>query len=204
MDVAREVPPKVLRQGRNRLGIGQIDLESEEAEDMAQALVLTFCLYHYREGDRTLLEKHLDEHPPDAGSPEAALRDALPSYRYALVEPLGPGDDEGLPCIDLLRGEGLTLMDESLADTAQTRTVLGAGLLRPGDDFAMPTGAVLPATADAAEQIEAKLTKKLDGPLDEVDFGALSPHRQTDVAAVIVRECLRDGALQRISGKQAA
>ena len=196
-----KLPAKVLRAGRKKLELGRIDLEEEPAH-MAEVVLFDYCLYHYRKNGQTLLEKHLEENPPEPDSPASLFKEALATYRYTIFEPLGTGEGEGrVPSFDQLQGIGFTLMDEGLADSlaahetpldALPSPVLASGMIWLSD-FAMTTGPVLPVTPRALEHIEHDLRKQL-GPVDEMDFKTLNTHRASDAAATIIKHGLREGA----------
>lgn len=205
MELADEMPARVLKAGRKKLELGKLNLDPDEA-DMARTVLFDYCLFHYRQNGRTLLEAHFEKNPPAPGTPEARLQKALDTYRYTVFELIGPGDSEGIPCFDQLQGIGFTLMDEELARSASPQqsplglpssaTILASGLIwLPG--YAVTTGAVLPTTPTALERIEHDLKKKW-GPVEEIDFEALNHRQASDAAATVIIHCLREGAAGRL------
>ena len=208
MQLAEQIPRKALKAGRKKLELGRIDMSPEEA-DVAWVVLFDYCLFYYRKKGRTLLEQYFEDHPPAPDTPERQIQQSLDSYRYTLFEPLGVGDNAAaVPSFDQLQGIGFTMMDEGLAGSVAadqstampipSPSIMAAGLLWL-PEFAMATSTVLPVSPAALDRIEQDLKKEF-GPAEHVDFEALNRYEASDVAAIIIKNCLREGAAQHLTG----
>lgn len=180
-------------EGGKKLGILRRNVLTLDTED-AIAVLMDFCLHDVRRNGVTAIERYLTESPPPPDSDEWVLLQALRQARFSLfvVESAEPG--VGVHVRDLLRDEPRFLVDVGLGRTAKVGMVLAARVMAP-DGIGMTTGAALPIgvrpTIDRAQYVDDLKVRGLD-------YGNLSPTESSELAATIIRSCLRHGAAEQV------
>ena len=183
----------VLDEGGKKLGILRRKVLTLDTEDEL-AVLMDFCLHDVRRNGVTAIERYLTDSPPSPDSDEWILLQALRQARFSLfvVELAEPG--VGVHVRDLLRDELRFLVDVGLGLTAKVGMVLAARIMAP-DGIGMTTGAALPIgvrpTIDRAQYVDDLKVRGLD-------YGNLSPTESSELAATIIRSCLRHGAAERV------
>ncbi|MHC4402888.1 MAG: hypothetical protein ACYTG0_24775, partial [Planctomycetota bacterium] len=185
---------QTINEGGRTLGILRKGVLCFDTEDMASVL-MDFCIHQCRPGGRNAVERYLEDSPP-ADSDEMTLLRAMCSVRYSVFQVRGVYPNFGLALEDLLRDEEGLLVDVSFSQTAERSDVLAGNVFQPGD-FWMTTGAALPMdldTLDAAfEQVERYIATRSDR------IRELSPQRHAELAARVIRTCLKRGMAERVN-----
>jgi hypothetical protein len=121
----------------------------------------------------------------------------MSSARYSLFQVQSVARGVGVNCLDILRGDGGSIIDEGLGATAVMGLVLATRLVAL-PEFAMTTGATLPVDADALEPIRDVLE------VGKVDYNRLSRQQEAEMSSVIIRCAASGGASSRISHERPA
>ena len=115
----------LLSPGPGRHGEDVLPLEDE----YEISVLMDYCLYHGRRDGRTVIDRAVADIPPDAGTDERLLLQAMQEARFSVfaVEEAEPG--VGVQVRDLLRDESLFLVDIGFSQTADTGLVLAGRLM---------------------------------------------------------------------------
>jgi hypothetical protein len=185
-----------LDEGGRKLGILQRDVLVLDTEDEI-AVLMDYCLHDVRRHGATAVERYLAAPPAAVGADEMVLLQALRQARFSLfaVESSEPG--VGVHVRDLLRDEPLFLVDVGLSRSAAVGLVLAARVMAP-EGIGMTTGAALPAGVLSPSQRSA-FVESLAADFGGTDLRDPSPEEASELAATIIRACLRRGAAERIA-----
>jgi len=167
-----------------RLGLWQNGTLVLETRDETHVL-MDHAIHACFEDSRNAVDRYIEAHPPEPGSDEAAVLEAARRAFFAIleVEEVMPG--VGVWVHDLLRAVRFLLIDLGFSQTAAEGDVLATRLLA-FEDFAMTSGAALPASAGCIENVLEYLeSSDMEGTLDiERDAdGCLRPTRQQEAEA---------------------
>ncbi len=176
-----------LQEGGRKLGILQDGTFVFGNEDDTSVL-MDYCLYHVRRNGRTAVEQYCCDHPPLAGTDEAACLRAMQNAIYSLfrVDAAEPG--VGLAVTDMATDEQYLLVDMGLSETAKPGFVFLSRLLL-FDEFAATGGAAIPLGQLPPEE----LTKF------SAEWKRLSIHQDVDRdPAPLIRDCLQRGMTDRL------
>jgi hypothetical protein len=190
-----KLPKDILDEGGKKLGILKGKTLVLDTEDEIVVL-MDYCIYDVRRQGRNAVERYLAESRPAADSDEMLLLQAMRQARYALllVEGVEPG--VGVHVRDLLRDEPLFLTDVGFSSTAKPGLVMASRRMTV-DGITMTTGAALPVGLLSPPKRAAfiELVKKT---IKTSDLRNLSAEEASDMAAGIIRHCLRAGAAEHI------
>jgi|GEM_PF-5955057 len=186
---------KILKQVSRKLHLNRLHLHDDEVEDV-NLVAVDYALYHARPDGQTLFEAHFEAHPPTPGSPQEHLRDGLRRYRYTFLEIDAVQKGVGVEVHDLIYDEPFLLKDLNLSKSGKEGMFVASGLLFLGD-YAMSTGAMLPLSQSAVEYLVEEIDAQF-GPLEDLQLGDFSARQANNLAALIIREALREGAFARI------
>lgn len=185
-----------LDEGGKKLGILKRNVLTLDTEDEI-AVLMDYCLHDVRRHGANAVDRYLAETPPAAESDEMVLLQALRQARYSLLVVESAEPRVGVHVRDLLRDEPLFLVDVGLGSTAAAGMVLAGRVMAP-EGIGMTTGAALPVgVLSAAER--ARLLDGLKATFKGMNFRNLSPEEAGELAATIIRTCLRQGAAERIA-----
>jgi hypothetical protein len=185
-----------LDEGGRKLGILKRNVLVLDTEDEI-AVLMDYCLHDVRRHGVNAIERYLATAPAAAGSDEEVLLQALRRSRYSLFAVRSSEPGVGVHVRDLLRDEPLFLVDVGLSRTAAIGLVLAARVMAP-EGIGMTTGAALPAGVLSPPQ-RAAFVEGLATSFDGADVRHLSPAKASELAATIIRACLRRGAAERIA-----
>ncbi len=190
--VSRGVPDE----GGKKLGILKRGVLTLDTEDEI-AVLMDFCLHDVRRRGANAIDRYLAKSSPDADPDELVLLGALRQARFSLlaVEAAEPG--VGVRARDLFRDQPLFLVDVGLSRTAAAGLVLAARVMAP-DGIGMTTGAALPVGVLSPAERD-RLLGRLRDRFPGLDFAGLSPKEAGEVAASVLRTCLRNGAAEWIA-----
>lgn len=165
-----------------------------DSEDEASVL-MDYCLYDGWSGQHNAVTRFRAKQPYAAGTDQALLLDAMSRARYSLFQVERVADGVGVNCRDILRGDGGTIVDEGLGNTAVPGVVV-AGRLVVLPELSMTTGAALAVDADTLEDIQSMLEDGAHG-VGHGDFNNLAHHEASALTAMIIRRLLARGTPTR-------
>ncbi|SMF93781.1 hypothetical protein SAMN02949497_1073 [Methylomagnum ishizawai] len=189
--LAKEVPKAAVPECGKKLGLvkaGTLILNNDDEI----AIVYDYCFHHYRRADKSVLDRHREQHPPAPGSTEAALLEAMGRSRYSLfrVEAI-QHRRRGASLCDLLGGERFDLIDIALSETAEPGLIV-AGRLLPLPGFAMSSGTLIPVAEPVYEDKMRPVIRKYY-PDPTAARPAFSDAQAASFEAQIIRIALREG-----------
>jgi hypothetical protein len=167
-----------------------------ESEDES-AVLMDYCLYDGWSGQHNAITRFLARQPYATGSDEMLLLGAMSEARYSLFQVESVTEGLGVSCRDLLRGDGGSIVDVGLGNTAVPGVILACRLVVL-PELSMTTGATLPIDADTLMDIKSVLE---DGPqaIGQVDFNNLTRQEQASLSSIIIRCALARGAASGIT-----
>jgi SEC-C motif len=190
-----EIPKRTLQECGRTLGFlrkGILVFDSQEE----LSILMDYCLYHPLPGGGNLVAESLKENPPPPDSEEMAVLQAMTRSYYSLFQVTEVERGVGVSVVDVLRTEPGFIADVGFGNSAQRYLMLASRVL-PIDGFLMSGGAALPVDASAARQILDELTRAKLTP-DAVDFRQITPRREAEVAALMIRTCRSTGMSTRV------
>jgi hypothetical protein len=189
------VAKDVLDEGGKKLGILKGNTLVLDTEDEIVVL-MDYCIHDVRRRGQNAVERYLAESPPAPDSDDMVLLQAMRQARYALLAVEAIERGVGVHVRDLLRDEPLFLTDIGFSTTAQTGAVMASRVMTV-DGITMTTGAALPAGVLSPAQ-RAAFLDAIKASTGQVQVDNLRPTEASDLAAGIIRHCLRMGAAERI------
>jgi len=180
-----------LHEGARRLGILHGETLVFDSPDETSVL-MDYCIYNVYRGGENSAQRYLAESPP-RDSVEMTVLQAMQTAYYSILQVSDVERGVGVAVRDLLRGGTGFLVDVGFGSSAQPGWS-AAGRVIPLEDFLISGGAALPINAEAISRIEEEL-KRID---PATDFSRLSPGQEADLAAMVIRSCLRSGASAQI------
>lgn len=165
-----------------------------ETEDEASVL-MDYCLYDGWSGQHNAVTRFVANRPYAAGTDQALLLDAMLRARYSLFQVESVAEGLGVNCRDILRGDGGTIVDEGLGNTAAPGVIV-AGRLVVLPELSMTTGAGLVIDADTLEDIQKVLEDGAQG-IGQADFNNLTRQEAAVLSSMIIRCALARGTPSR-------
>jgi hypothetical protein len=141
-----------------KLGIAKAGMVIFNNDDEVTVLY-DYCLYHHRRGNKTVIERYLEQSPPEQGSLDAALVQAMQQARFSIFLITAITPRQGAVVQDLVRGDTLQLVDLGIAETGMPGILL-LGRLLPVDDFYMSTGSLIPVSEPVYQEKLLPIVKK--------------------------------------------
>ena len=151
--IIKRLPKKTVLHWGKRIGLvrGKTFIASTMEE---MTLGVDLAVYSTRSGKTSPVERYRRSSKFAVGSEDDLLLDAMCRSRFSLFLVKRRHLATGLILEDLLRQEEVWLMDEGLEQTAQDGTIFASRVTKP-DAFHMTTGAPIPMTRDAIEDVAA-------------------------------------------------
>ena len=186
---------KAMQEAGEKLGILRDGVLVFGSEDETGVL-MDYCLFDFREQGMNAIERRLVQDPPPADSEELLILQGLRNARYSLfiVEAIQPG--VGLHLRDLLNDVTIFIVDINFSNSAQEGLVLAARIVTI-DGINMTTGASLPVAVIPASGRKEFVSRYLPQ-IRALARQKESPEQASELAAAIIKACLRDGASSRI------
>ena len=189
--LAKQVPKAAVPECAKKLGLSKAGTLILNNDDEV-GILYEYCFHHYRRAGKNVIERHLEQAPPAAGSAEASLLQAMLKSRFSafLVEAINP--HTGAALLDLITGETFDLVDIGLSQTGTAGVVL-VGRILPMDGFNMSSGTLIPLPLPIYEQNLAPVVAKFlpgDGPKSHPLF---SPTQEASFTAQLIRTALHAG-----------
>jgi hypothetical protein len=193
-ELLKSLPKGTLTECGQKLGFMVDGTLVFETEDEASVL-MDYCLYDGRSGQHNAVTRFLAEQPYPAGTDQAILLDAMSRARYSLFQVESVAEGLGVNCRDVLRGDGGTIVDEGLGNTAAPGVILASRLVVL-PELSMTTGAGLVIDADTLEDIQKVLEDGAQG-IGQADFNNLTRQEAAELSSIIIRCALSRGASSR-------
>jgi hypothetical protein len=191
------VPKSAIMDAAQKLGLRKGKLLAFGDEDEISVL-LDYCLYSFRRGGKTIIERHLENNPWAECSEETTLLRAMVRSFYSLFVVKSLHKGRGVTLFDLLRGVTFLLMDVGIGSTALPG-MLFAGRVLPLRGYFMTSGAFLPVDHDLAEEIVMSIPDRYLQVEDNEARLILSHRDEAIVSARIIRKALKRGAMETMA-----
>jgi len=189
--LVKTLSTEALHEGGRRLGILHGQTLVFDSEDETSVL-MDYCIYNVYRGGKNAAQRYLAESPPSDPAEMTFLQGMQTAY-YSILQVTDVERRVGVVVRDLLRGGTGFLVDVGFGSSAQPGWSL-AGRIIPLEDFLISGGASLPINYAAGSRIEKEL-KRIN---PAADLARLSPGQEADLAAMVIRSCLKSGASSQI------
>jgi hypothetical protein len=182
-------------EGGKKLGILRDGILVFDTED-ATSVLMDFCVYDVREKGMNAIERKLAEDPPAANSEEMRLLQQMGNAHFSLyiVEATEPGI--GLHLCDLLSDDKIFIVDVNLSRSAPVGLVLASRIITI-DGISMTTGASLPVAVIPQANRKEFVTRYAPR-VKAISGGNESPAQASELAAMLLRTCLKNGAASHV------
>jgi SEC-C motif len=194
--LALAIPQPVLRECGRKLGIFRKETFVFGSEDEV-SILMDYGIYHPQSDGRNMVARYLEETPTPAGSDEIAVLQAMTHAYYSVFQVTDVERGVGISVVDLLRDEPGFFVDVGLGNTANRHMMIASRAI-PEDGFLATGGAGLPLDASAARRVFDELTRTRQTP-DHIDFHKITPRRESEIAALIIRTGLSEGMSSRVA-----
>jgi hypothetical protein len=164
-----------------------------DSEDQA-AVLMDYAIYNVRSGGRNAVERYVDESPPQPGSDQSVVLQAMLKAYYSLLEVVDAEHGVGVTVRDILRGKTDFLVDVGFGSTARKGMVMATRVI-PHEGFLTTGGAALPVPPAAGARIKKDLERMFP---PDTDFTRLTPKQEADLAAAVIRDCLAADASSHV------
>jgi hypothetical protein len=185
---------EAIQQSGQQLGILRDNVLHFDTDDVSSVL-MDFAIRHARRDGRNAIERLLAKSPPPPTSDEMTILRAACDLRYGLFEAKKIFRGLGLTVWDMLRDETGLLVDVGFSRTAVPGFVI-ASHVQAIDDFWMTTGAALPVFPDFLRELLRQVRRRFGSTPEQ--YRSLSKEEHAELAALIIRTCLRKGAAESI------
>lgn len=195
LTLAKQLPKDAVPECGKKLGIAKAGTLIFNNDDEV-AVLFDYCLYHYRRGNKTVIERRL-ESPPAADSLDMALLQAMMQARFSAFILVKITPRQGAVVRDLVQGDTMELVDIGISETGTPGTVL-LGRLLPLPDFYMSSGALIPLSEPAYQEHILPVIKKFmpDGP--SVPHRPMSASQTAAYVAQMIRGALQAGGMDNV------
>jgi hypothetical protein len=188
-EALRFIPRSTLLEQARRLGltIGKV-LVADSIDELTLAFDL--CLYTAAPGRSRGIDRYARSAGIAPGSDEDLMLKAMCQARFSVFQVERPHETAGLLVRDLMRGEGLWLVDENLERTAPGGLTLAMRVSRPAT-FAMTCGVMVPTNAVLIDEALEEVQGRVRG-----EPGAIANDRR--FATAIYRIAVMSGIMDQI------
>jgi hypothetical protein len=191
------LPKSAIMGGAKRLGLRKGKLLTFGEEDEI-SILLDYCLYSFRRGGKTIIERYLENTPLREKSEEMILLRAMVRSFYSIFVVKSIHKGRGVTLLDLLRDSTLFLMDVGIGSTAN-RGMLFAVRVLPLTGYCMTSGAFLPLDHDLAEEVVKSIPERyLERENDEGRL-IIGYRDEAVLSARIIRKALKRGAMETMA-----
>jgi hypothetical protein len=191
LTLIKQLPKVAVPECGKKLGIvkaGTLVLSNDDEI----AVVYDYCLHHYRRGNKTVIERYLEQTPPEPDSDEMTLLEAMSASRVSAFRITEITPRAGAVLQDLGYGDRIELTDLALAETGIVGTVVvGRIVSLPG--LQMSSGTLIPMPESAYEQSVVPLIEKFIPNSGEGARPRLSAAQNAAFTALLVRIALHAG-----------
>lgn len=191
LKLIKQLPEVAVPECGRKLGIlkaGTLVLSNDDEI----AVVYDYCLHHYRRGNKTVIERYLDQAPPAVDSDERRLLEAMTRSRTSAYRIHEITPRQGAVLLDLVYGDRLHVTDLALAETGITGTIV-VGRILELPELNMSSGTLIPLPESAYEQSVVPLIEKFVRNRGTGDRPVLSPAQNISFTALLLRIALHAG-----------
>ena len=191
LNLVKQLPKAAVPECGKKLGIykaGTLILNNDDEI----AILYDYCLYHYRRGGKNVIERYLENSPPQPDSTEMAILQAMQASYYSIFKVMGIQAHQGASLIDLTTDKTLTLLDIGLSETGSPGLVL-AGRVLPFADFNMSSGTLIPLPESVYTDKIVPIFRKYSKTDKLGNKPLLSTGQQAALTAEIIRVSLHAG-----------
>lgn len=188
--IVKTVPDKTFRQCARTLELlhgNKLELSSES--DLT--ILYDYCIYSHHLRGRNLVQRFVNQLPLTEDNEEIAVRQAICRARYSIFQIERLSKHRVIQACDLVRGDKLSVVDESLSRTLKKGTFLG-GRLIPLPDYWVTTGACFPLDPEIVDFIQLVLIPALK--LTEGTTQTLSAEAEEELAITVIGAAIQSGA----------
>lgn len=195
LELAKQLPKNAAPEFGKKLGLAQGNMLVFNNDDEV-AVLYDYCLFHYRRGGKTVIERYQEQTPPEPDSLEGLLLQAMLQSRFSVfrIERILPR--QGAVLQDLVYGDTREIIDLSLAQTAMPGMLL-LGRLLPLPEFHMSSGSLIPLSDEEYASRIAPIVKKFF-PADAATPAKIAPAQEAAYAGLVLRAALRIGAMDNV------
>ncbi len=191
------LPKSAIMDGAKRLGLRKGKLLTFGEEDEI-SILLDYCLYSFRRGGKTIIERYLENTPLREKSEEMILLQAMVRSFYSTFVVKSIHKGRGVTLLDLLRDATLFLMDVGIGSTAN-RGMLLAGRVLPLTGYCMTSGAFLPLDHDLAEEVVKSIPERYLERENDQGRLIMGYRDEAVLSARIIRKALKRGAMEAMA-----
>jgi len=186
---------ETINEAGRRLGILRRNTLVFDTED-TMAVLMDYAIHHVRRDGLNAVERLLAASPPPPDSMQTKLLRALGDVRYSLFQVKQVFRGLGLKLRDVLRDETGLLTDVGLSQSVVRGCVLASHVYSL-EGFWITTGTGLPVLPDFIEQLFQQVQQRFGRTPD--GFRRISREQQTELATLVIRTCLEQGVMDRVS-----
>ena len=156
------------------------------------AVVYDYCLHHYRRGNKTVIERYLEQTPPEPDSDEMTLLAAMSASHVSAFRITEVTPRTGAVLQDLGYGDRIELTDLALAETGIAGTIVVGRILQL-PELQMSSGTLIPMPEAAFEQSVVPLIEKFMPTSGDGTRPTLSAAQNAAFTALLIRIALHAG-----------
>ena len=185
--ILKTVPKRAFEEIGTAIGILRDGILVLDSESMTS--VMSDCLlYDWYQGDKNIMQRYFESHPPQPGSDEDLLLHAYLEAEYTVLRVKSAVPGAGVHCDDLLIGGEIFVMDISMSNSGFVNYAAATRVV-PMGDYWVTGGALLPIDREVPLE---EAFEKIGG--DNLD----RPEGPSGVSIPIIRACLAAGAADRV------
>jgi hypothetical protein len=153
------------------------------------SILMDYCIHSQRIGAKSFIDTFIEQSSYEALSDEMMLLKEMSCSHFTVLSVTSTEKKYLLHALDVLRQEGLTLIDSGLGQTVKPGLLLATRLRRlPASDFYMTAGAAIPITSRAALDGVGWVIKKY---APAIESGGLSISQERSFSKQLIRMLLR-------------
>ncbi len=161
------------------------------------AILYDYCLYHYRRGGKNAIERYLNNSPPEPGSVEMVILQAMTDSFYSTFKVIDIQPHQGASLQDLLSHNIINLVDISLSETGFPGLVV-TGRVLPFGDYHMSSGTLIPLPESVYEEKIIPIIQKFIKTDESGTKAKLSAGLEASFTAELIRVSLQAGGADNI------
>lgn len=193
----RRLPKNSLHECAKKLGLakGKVLVFKDPNETAA---LFDYCLYNFRTGGKSVIERYAEQTPPPHRSDEMTVLRAMIDSFFSVFQVRQVYKGRGVLLYNFFKKDEVFLMDIGLGDSAIVEMPFAGRILRFAG-FHMSAGALLPLYEEPVSEAVAPVMDKWL--LHHPDMGRtkLSPALEANFSAQFIRAALRAGALGTVN-----
>ncbi|MDR3567305.1 MAG: hypothetical protein P4L43_04680 [Syntrophobacteraceae bacterium] len=192
-ELMNRLPQKTIMECAKKLGLAKSKILVFNNPNETSVLI-DYCIYCFRTGGKTVIERHAGERPPPTQADERTVLAAMVASYFSVFMVRRVYKGRGVLLYDFFKKHEVILMDIGLGDSAVLDMAF-AGRILPFADFHMSAGAFLPLFELPVIEVVAPIMEKWRLSHPNMHSTWLSPGLEVSFSAQIIRAALRAGAL---------